>query len=187
MKKEQAWNDYEAFEKLIAQKSYTQLLPAELKMVNQFVADEQEYETLRSSDLAMKAWFANNPVVPNDKTLTNLKLEFNKAHQRQVSLSWWKVSIGYALAALVFGLSGWWLGQSASEKKAPLTSIEKVLVHDTVYVASKPDTIFTEKIIYRDSPVILTTTNRQSEPPVVKGVSMKEKEELDKLLVSGSR
>jgi len=84
----------------------------------------------------------------------------------------------------VFGFSGWWLGQS--EKPMSLTKIEQVLVRDTIYVATKPDTVVREKIIYRDRPVILTTTNPQNETPITKGVSMKEKEDLDKLLVSGT-
>ncbi|QLH32674.1 MAG: hypothetical protein HWD62_09835 [Cyclobacteriaceae bacterium] len=52
-------------------------------------------------------------------------------------------------------------------------------------LTSKPDTIFRERIIYKDRPIVLSTSNRQPEVPNAKGVSMKEKEELDKLLVSG--
>jgi hypothetical protein len=183
--KEHEWNEYEVFERLIAEKQYFELSTKELKLVNQFITNEQEYESFRMSGLTLKRWFRENPVVGvTDKTLYGLKQEFKRAHQPQVSFAWWKVTVGYAVAAIVFGFSGWWLGQS--EKPMSITKTEQVLVRDTIFVATKPDTVVREKIIYRDRPVILTTTNPQNETPITKGVSMKEKEELDKLLVSGT-
>ncbi len=183
--KEHTWNEYETFEKVISEKRYSELSASELKLVNQFVTTEQEYNAIRTSGLEMKNWFRENPAVSvNAKILTDLKQELRQRHQSSVSYTWLKVSVGYAMAALTFGFGGWWLGQS--EKPAPLTAIEQVMVRDTVYVAAKPDTVFREKIIYRDRPIILTTSNRQNEIPNTKGVSMKEKEDLDKLLVSGS-
>ncbi|MBX2900238.1 MAG: hypothetical protein KF775_11330 [Cyclobacteriaceae bacterium] len=92
----------------------------------------------------------------------------------------------YAVTALVFGVLGWWMGQPRA-KPEPVTLVEHVTVHDTLYIASKPDTVFREKIIYRDKLVILTTQTRLPENKSEKGVSMKEKEELDNLLVSGAR
>ncbi len=183
--KEQRWDEYEFFEKLVFKKSFSELSADELKLVNQFITNEQEYDAFRMSGVDMRRWFLENPVAGvNDKTLSGLKQELKRAHQSTVSFAWWKVSIGYAMAAIVFGLSGWWLGKS--EKPTTLTRIEQVLVPDTIYIATKPDTVVREKIIYRDRPVILTTTNPLNETPVTKGVSMKEKEELDKLLVSGT-
>lgn len=183
--KEHVWNEYEIFERLVSEKRYAELSGDELKMVHHFITNEQEYDAFRMSGLTMKRWFRENPVVGvTDKTLSGLKQEFKRAHKPQVSFAWWKVSIGYAVAAIVFGLGGWWLGQS--DKPISLTRIEQVLVRDTIFVATKPDTVVREKIIYRDRPVILTTTNSQNETPITKGVSMKEKEELDKLLVSGT-
>lgn len=183
--KEHVWSEYEVFERLVSEKRYAELSGDELKLVNQFITNEEEYDAFRMSGLDMKKWFRENPVVgATDKTLSGLKQEFKRAHQPQISFAWWKVTVGYAVAAFVFGLGGWWLGQS--EKPTTLTRIERVLVPDTIYVATKPDTVVREKIIYRDRPVILTTTNQLIETPVTKGVSMKEKEELDKLLVSGT-
>lgn len=183
--KEHVWNEYEVFERLITEKQYSELSADELKLVNQFIRDEQEYDAFRLSGLNIERWFRDNPVVGvNDRTLANLKQEFKRAHRPQISFAWWKVSVGYAMAAVVFSFGGWWLGQS--EKHASSTRIEQVLVYDTIYVATKPDTVVREKIIYRDRPFILTTTKQQNETPIAKGVSMKEKEELDKLLVSGS-
>ena len=107
-----------------------------------------------------------------------------RQQQPVVNFSLWKVSVGYAMVALLFGFGGWWLGKS--EPTIPVTRVEKILMHDTVYLATKPDTVFRERVIFKDRPIILTTGNNQPEESSTKGVSMKEKEELDKLLVSGS-
>ncbi|MBX2914268.1 MAG: hypothetical protein KF856_03235 [Cyclobacteriaceae bacterium] len=181
--KSNMWDEYEAFEKLISEKSYFELSTQELKLVNKFVSSAQEYESLRLSGLEMKKWFGENPVSNTDQSLLKLKRALRQ-NQPVVSYSMWKVSVGYAMVALLFGFGGWWLGKS--EPSIPVTRVEKILMHDTVYLATKPDTVFREKIIYKDRPIILTTTNHQPEIQNTKGVSMKEKEDLDKLLVSGS-
>lgn len=90
------------------------------------------------------------------------------------------------MSAFLGGL-GWWIGQS-SNSGSQLQMMNPVVVHDTVFVASKPDTIYTEKVVYKDRQVILTRRastdgNKSTEK---NGISMKEKEELEKLLVSGT-
>ncbi|HNR74452.1 MAG TPA: hypothetical protein PKK67_04945 [Cyclobacteriaceae bacterium] len=178
------WKEYEDFEKLLTEKSYSELTMHELRLVSQFVSSQQEYENMRLSGLEMKKWFRDNPITnKGDESLLKLKQAFRQ-QQPAVNYSLPKVWIGYAMVALLFGFGGWWLGKS--EPAVPLTRVEKILMHDTVYLTSKPDTIFRERIIYKDRPIVLSTGNRQPEAPNTKGVSMKEKEELDKLLVSGS-
>lgn len=184
--KEQEWSEYEAFEKLILEREYSELSAQEQQLVAQFVESAQEYAALRTSGLEMKRWFAENAITDSsDKTLTELKRELKRKYQ-PATMYRWKVAFGYAMVAFLFGVGGWWLGQS--NEPITLTNIEKILVHDTVFVASKPDTIFSEKIVYRDRPpVILTTGSVPVESQKsTRGVSMKEKEDLDKLLVSGS-
>lgn len=184
--KDQGWSNYETFEKLISEKQYSELSVQEQQLVSQFVGSEQEYAQLRDSGLEMKKWFVENPVQASDNTLGELKRELKRVHQPYVGYSRWKVAIGYGIVAILFAVGGWWSGQS--QEPITLTNIEKVLVHDTVFVASKPDTILRDRIIYRDRPpVILTTGSVPIESQkVTRGVSMKEKEDLDKLLVSGS-
>lgn len=187
--KEQVWNEYEVFEGLVSKKSYSELSADELNLVNQFIANEQEYEAFRISGLKMKRWFRENPVVGvTDKALSGLKRDFKRAHQSEVSFSWWKVSVGYAMAAIVFGFGGWWIGQSTNENSQTQT-FNPVVVHDTIFVASKPDTIFTERVVYKNQPVILTRnhgTSDENKSIEKNGINMKEKEELEKLLVSGT-
>ena len=178
-------NDFEKFEALLQSKSYRELTPQELQYVNQWVESAQEYEALRASGKQVVAWFNANPVSkPVKESLQQLKHSLRVQHQSTHNI-WYKLVWGYAVTALIFGVLGWWIGQPQI-KPEPVTLVEQVTVRDTLYVASKPDTVFQEKIIYRDRPVILTTQTRQPESKNEKGVSMKEKEELDKLLVSGS-
>jgi hypothetical protein len=90
--------------------------------------------------------------------------------------------------SVLFGSLGWWIGQSTNEKSQTQT-FSPVVVHDTIYVASKPDTIFTEKVVYKNRPIILTRNPRTMDvnKSIEKnGINMKEKEELEKLLVSGT-
>jgi len=84
----------------------------------------------------------------------------------------------------------WWL------KPVPAPpSVAVRTVRDTVYLATAPDTVYRRKIIYRyryryitvAAPSTPTPDTRLAEPMAgSEGVSMKDKEELEKLLVSGS-
>lgn len=178
--------DFEKFEALLQSKSYGELTPQELQCVNQWVESAQEYEALRASGKQVAAWFKANPVrLPGKELLQQLKQRLSVQPQSTHNI-WYKPVWGYAVTALIFGVLGWWIGQP-QVKPEPVTLVKQVTVRDTIYVTSKPDTVFREKIIYRDRPVILTTQTRHPESKNEKGVSMKEKEELDKLLVSGSR
>lgn len=180
----QDWNQYEDFEKIVSEKSYSELTPRELKIVSQFISGQQAYEAFRLSGSKMKNWFHENPVTNEQpESLQQLKRAFRQQQPEKV-YSVRKVWVGYAMVAMSFGLLGWWLGKS--EAAAVVTTVDKIMVHDTVYLAAKPDTVFREKIIYRDRSIILTTGQRPPEASASRGVSMKEKEELDKLLVSGS-
>jgi len=177
--------DFNEFEKLLLEKPFSELSATELKRVREFVADEQEYEELRLAGTEIKNWLARTPIAATrDKVLPDLVREFNRVHQRSRNFSGHRVFAGYAAAAVVFGLLGWWLGQM--EKPTARAAAERVLVYDTIYLPAKPDTIFSERVIFRTRSVIRNTTTSQYATQPVKGVSMKEKEELDKLLVSGS-
>ncbi|MCW5912260.1 MAG: hypothetical protein KIT62_14415 [Cyclobacteriaceae bacterium] len=179
-------NDFEKLETLLQTKSYKELTSQELQNVSQWVNSEQEYEALRVSGQQVASWFTSNPVImSNDELLRELKKGLQVQHLQNVSDAQLRPIWGYALSALIFGVLGWWIGQSKPVAE-PITKIEQVLLRDTVYLTAKPDTVFQEQIIYRDRPVVLTTQNHLPENKNEKGVSMKEKEELDNLLVSGS-
>jgi hypothetical protein len=72
-------------------------------------------------------------------------------------------------------------------------AIRPVLQRDTVFLPSPPDTVFVSKVIYRfkdhatKTPLVTVVKNTdRTETTSGIGVNMKEKEELDNLLVSGS-
>lgn len=182
--------DFDAFEKLVQQKPYATLSPAEVKFVLQWVTSEQEYEYLRSSGQKLTQWFRVNQVPgPDDQLQKRLSLQVRGLDTREPFFGRTiKAGVGYSLTAIVFALAGWWLGQIGPEESTA-RSIQEEYVRDTVFVTTQPDTVFIEKVIYRDRPFALTVgTKKESEQDnrtATKGVSMKEKE-LDDLLVSGS-
>jgi hypothetical protein len=94
------------------------------------------------------------------------------------------------LLLLVMGYLSWIAGSSV---KPQIRYVEKTkLQTDTVFIASKPDTIIRERVVYIKTPAlapVLQTAKAIQPIPVEtsKGVNMKDKEELEKLLVSGSK
>ncbi|MFN8890171.1 MAG: hypothetical protein ACK5WF_22120, partial [Cyclobacteriaceae bacterium] len=77
----------------------------------------------------------------------------------------------------------------------PLIVEKATLQTDTVFLSVKPDTIVKEKIVYRtivervkeNQPLVNQTNSTDKTMSAQKGVTMLDKEELGKLLVSGSR
>lgn len=182
--------DFDAFEKLVQQKPYATLSPAEVEFVSQWVTSEQEYEYIRSSGEKLTQWFRINQVLgPDDQLQKRLQKQLRAVHKRESFFGKAiKVGAGYSLTAILFALAGWWLGQLRSNESTT-RGLQTVYLKDTVFVKTKPDTVFLDKIIYRDRPFVLTVgAKKESEEDskgAIKGVSMKEKE-LDDLLVSGS-
>lgn len=179
-------NDFEKFEALLQGKSYGELTPAEWKFVNQWVESEEEYQALRSSAQQTATWFKVNPVsAPGNEVLAKLRRTLKKEKHSRVVAFAVKPIWGYAATALLFGGLGWWIGQPASTPvQKPI--VEQVLVRDTVYMTVKPDTIFVERVVYREPGILAKSPVKPEVQKDIRGVSMKEKEELDKLLVSGT-
>lgn len=178
-------NDFEKFEALLHAKSYGELTPAERKLVNQWVESEEEYQALRSSAQQMAAWFKLNPVsAPGNEVLAKLKRSLKKEKHSRVVEFGVKPIWGYAATALLFGGLGWWIGQP-EEVPIPKPIVEQVLVRDTVYM-TQVDTIFLERVIYREPAMVANKPIKPEGQKDIRGISMKEKEELDKLLVSGT-
>jgi hypothetical protein len=121
-----------------------------------------------------------------------VELKANLRKQTSQSLNWWQVKVpawSTLLVAGCFAFGAWWF-TSSSVKPIVEQQIVSSIVYDTVYVASKPDTVFVQQVVYRERPVLLTkTVNQVSTKSATNsnGINMKEKEELENLLVSGSR
>ncbi len=181
--------DLEKFEQLLQSKSYANLSSEEKEWVGKWVISADEYENLRNSEFEIRQYFQNTKIAaPHPETLTQLTNHLRTKPRGNADLFWQlKPSLGAVLMSAFLGGLGWWIGQS-SNSGSQLQMMNPVVVHDTVFVASKPDTIYTEKVVYKDRQVILTRRastdgNKSTEK---NGISMKEKEELEKLLVSGT-
>ena len=176
------------FEQLLKQRSFKSLNEEEKEFVFQFISSEEEYESLRNTEIELRAFFeGQQKLQPRAETL--LKIKQSRAEQVVSPQGFWlrPALPAYAVALLivVVGAIGWWSGtQFGSEK----VMVEKIVSHtDTIRIASKPDTIIKEKIVYLPSPsVTLASPPETKEVVTAKGVNMKDKEDLERLLVSGS-
>jgi hypothetical protein len=184
--------DLERVERLIRSKSYAELSNEEKVWLSPWVTSSHEYETLRNSETKIRKYFLDNRIsAPDPKILLRLTTHLKTNSIRRQEHSWWqlKPAIGVAGVAVIFGFAGWWIGQSSHDESSSGIRSSAV-VRDTIYIMSKQDTIFSEKVIYRDRPIRLTRNSDQTKPDItpsqVNGINMKEKEELEKLLVSGT-
>ncbi len=182
--------DLERLEQLIQFKSYSELSMEEKEWVGQWVVSIDEYDNLRSSEIDIRQYFQNARVAdPDSEILAQLTSRLRRIKSRQNTGLFWqlKPSLGAILMSVLLGGLGWWIGKSTKNNHQPQT-FNPVILHDTIFIASKPDTIYTEKVIYKYRPVILTQSANAdvSKSAEKNGISMKEKEELEKLLVSGT-
>lgn len=185
--------DLEKLELLMKSKSFAQLSDEEKEWVSQWVKSPGEYDVLRKFETQMHDYFQDTKInTPASAALGQLKGHLRRKTREQQAGIWWhlKPSLSTLSLAILFGFVGWWFGRSTTSPEAKPGVIKSAIVYDTIYIASKPDTIFTEKIIYKDRPVILTGNmdSKELKHPSSEsnGINMKEKEELEKLLVSGT-
>jgi hypothetical protein len=190
--KNSEWIDLENLERLMLSKPYAELNHEEKEWVSQWVESPVEYDVMRKSETQMRQYFHDSKVIPPaPSTLVELTNHLKRKTSKQRVGFWWqlKPSLSTWSMAILFGSVGWWIGLSTNSNVANTKALQSTIVRDTIYVASQPDTIFTEKIIYKDRPVIFTRSNNNPESKKSSesnGINMKEKEELEKLLVSGT-
>jgi hypothetical protein len=184
--------DIERVERLMRSKSYAELSNEERIWLSPWIDSASDYEMVRTSETQIRKYFLDNRIsAPDPKILLQLTTHLKTNSIRRQEHSWWqlKPAMGVAVVAVIFGFAGWWIGQSSHDKNSSGIRSSAV-VRDTIYIMSKPDTIFSEKVIYRDRPIRLTRNSDQTKPDIkpsqVNGINMKEKEELEKLLVSGT-
>ena len=186
--------NFEKLEQLLRCKAFHQLTTDELELVRAEIGSEEEYELLRKAEKGLEKSFAGKTKMTVSPEILK-KIKSRWAQDRNVSWShMWKMSSlpNYAtiLLLLVIGYIGWIGGSSFNPKTLYVEKIKQQT--DTVFIASKPDTIIREKIVYLRAPVFAPTLQTAKSIQVIpvetsKGVNMKDKEELEKLLVSGSK
>lgn len=182
----------EKFEQLLRAHSYQALSNEDKLWVEQFVASEAEYESLRSVSLQLEDHYSPADLATDPAQLESLKRHLAAQHQVTPSLirTVWSVPAYAAILVLVVVcVLGWWAGSS---RPPEVVFVDRILPHiDTLRVAAIPDTIVVERVVYKTVRQFLpaakmTKTPAGEIPLTTRGVNMKEKEELDKLLVSGS-
>lgn len=187
----------EKLEQLIQTKAFLELSDAEKEFVLEEFELEERYQAMRKlTPILNEMTLDQEEVKPRPSTLESLKQSLGAEDSTNSvwnKLFAWRVP-AYA-AVLVVGIScavTWWL---TDQPVIEITEKPLVVNADTVYVTSKPDTIFKEKVVYRfvkmvektKTPMQLPDNLTSDKNAVPVGVSMKDKEELEKLLVSGSR
>jgi len=185
---------YEKLEQLLQQYSYKELSAEDKQVVQQFVHSEEAYESLRHAAQQLDAHFGKLELTPGPQVWRRIKKtwEEDSAHVR--SNHWVKTPLPANVAVLLLiGVGSLcWIGGSRYTSTNQISVRPAAPQADTVYIATKPDTVVRERVIYverksqfaRTLPVANTVLQ---DHPASKGINMKEKEELEKLLVSGSR
>ncbi len=171
---------------LLRSTAWHELSEADRQWVSTLVTGETEYEALRYAEHELLRHFAGSDIQPDEKLLHDLKDRVNPATSVS-SLPLPYFALGMAAAFLV--AFGWWMGLQWDHK--PQTVMPVTSRVDTVFIHKQPDTVWRERVVYQKILVASTDSSqmkalvRHTLPATQRGVSMKEKEELEKLLVSG--
>ena len=180
----------ERFEQLLRTQSYQGLSLEDREWVAQFVSTEEAYEAMRRATQQMEKHVAPDNLLPDPAILKSLLKSLDAKHRPTPwsIRSKWSIPAYASLAAvLVVGVLGWWIGSSWGTETI---YVDRMVTRvDTVRVVSRPDTIVIERVVYQNVSLPITSAmvkqTGESIPLVNRGVNMKEKEELEKLLVSG--
>lgn len=188
-----AFEREEKLEKLLASKTFDALTPDERRLVFEEIGSEEEYQAMQHVSHALDK--ITDKVVPDREIIGSLQRRMGRNPSRSILSSLLGTRLpAYATALLIILSSAiaWWAGRNGSSGKPQM--VERIRI-DTVYLAAKVDTFYRERIIYQE--VKRTSPPKQKEIKVAGatpdeknveevGISMKERQELEMLLVSGS-
>lgn len=182
-------------ENIIRQKDFASLTEEEKALVLQSIGSEEEYEAIRKIELAMADPRLRSNLEPDVKTLHALQGRMKK---QPAAFEWgtiFQVKVpAYAavLGLIMISIFIYAVRPAAEVRYVTQEKVNAPVVRvDTVFV-TKTDTIVRNRVVYRQvnlatsHPAVDPTTLVHQKQTVGSGVSMKEKEELNKLLVSGS-
>jgi hypothetical protein len=177
-------------ERLLESKSFAQLNAEEKEFVLREAGSEREYNLLRKVSTALVAEKAD--LSPDPQSLRRLLLTMKnlKPAPWYEGVLTYKVP-AYAVVLMITLFLALWLTPEKRSTAKP-ENIAAMVKTDTLFVSQPPDTVFVEKIIvrYRNVPPseedYTLVKNEVTDDVLPEGVSMKEKEELESLLVSGS-
>jgi hypothetical protein len=180
--------NFDRLERILKQYSYQELNQEDLEFVKTQIISEGEYEALRQINRQLSV----AGEVPGERKATSDTWRRLRTHIRvskeQSTVPWFRKPIpayGVAMLAIALGVLCWWAGASFG---AQVQYVDRIRVRvDTLRMVARPDTVVRERIVYVQASAVAPASLPQiATPPVAsKGISMKEKEELERLLVSG--
>jgi hypothetical protein len=179
----------EKIDQLVQAKKWSELTTEEKTFVVDVLGSEEQFQGLREVHFALTAAKTGN-IRPDDVVLKRLKSEFRAKHARTEFSNAFQVRVpAYAAVIVIFliGSLAWYAGFKSSR---PIVTTQVIRQVDTLLLASKPDTVYVDKIIYKamhvkNTSAVAAVSEVKSQSPEI-GVNMKETEALQNLLVSGS-
>lgn len=188
-------NHEDEIDRLLREKNFPMLTASEREIVLRAFDSEEEYEAVRKIELSINSGIHKSTLEPRPETIQALKQSmgqsvFDWRFIFQVKVPAYAAVVVVLISCLIvyFVSAG---ERNVHAPNTPVTEIATAHGIDTVYI-TKTDTIVRERIVYRSMNLVSTPklTNAEAlvpvKQPVGSGVNMKEKEELNKLLVSGS-
>jgi hypothetical protein len=182
-------------ERIILQKDFAALTEEEKALVLQTIGSEEEYQTIRKIGLAVSDNSLRSTLEPRPEILLALqhRMKSEPAHYQwpkifQIKVPAYVAVLGIVITSLLIFI----VRSFMPAEHLPLGKVTEPVVRiDTVFL-TRIDTIVRERIVYRQ--LNLVSLPKKLNPEVLvhakqnprSGVSMKDKEELNKLLVSGS-
>jgi hypothetical protein len=180
----------EKLEDLVNTKLFTDLSTEEKQLVLDVLGSEEQFNTLQR----IHATLLDHPVVssvePAPDVLVALRRKLNETKKEFFLLPAilrFKIPAYAALILAVMVGSLTAMVSNVPSAKHPLVTVPKV-ERDTLYVTNT-DTVYRERLLIKyvrvPAPAESEMVTASSKPDRILGVSMKDKEELDRLLVSG--
>src|SRR6186713_3233990 len=138
----------EKIEELLSSKRFDELTLPERELVMQELGSEEHYEAMRKIGVTLVK--KTTGLSPNPKILKSLQqhmLEQNQTRSQLTGLLTFRIpAYASVLLILLFSTITWLISKNAGTSETPPITI----VHtDTVYLVSRPDTVFQDRIIYR--------------------------------------
>ena len=179
---------------LVQTKEWEHLTAEEKMLLRDHAITEDQFRSLKKLDDVLTRSSVDS-VTPSAQTLPSLKKILKNKHSSE-SIFTKLMHVRFpAYASVFFILLGCAVGWFISSQRKTETKIVEVPVinRDTVYLTATADTIYVDRVVVRyvtkqvmqHAPVTIAEQSSQNNTVSV-GVSMKEKSELDNLLVSGS-
>jgi hypothetical protein len=181
-------NMEEMLERLLATKNWEELSPQERSLVIQELGSEEQYILMRKIGSTLVS--EKPDLSPDPKILKKLQGELRSKHRPGLSrLLEWNVPAYTMVIPILMAIA---LSYSMNMPQDVQIQSATKIVSDTVYITKSADTVYVDRVVVRyvekatPGAPAFSAVNSKGEEPISDGVNMKENEELEKLLVSGS-